>query len=136
MGRMSVWVVLIALGVVAAFPPRIEGQQGGTAASQMGRAPTETDIYCAGFFTHRSLGAGMTVLGSEDGGFKNEYGDRDFIYLSKGQAASPGGQYMLVRAMKDTNPRDSFPGGGRRGAGRGTLHAEIGRSQGRRVHDG
>ena len=136
MGRTSVWVVLIALGVVAVFPPRIEGQQGGTAASQMGRAPTETDIYCAGFFTHRSLGADMTVLGSEDGGFKNEYGDRDFIYLSKGQAASPGGQYMLVRAMKDTNPRDSFPGQRLMAAQLGTLYAEIARIQVRIVHEG
>src|SRR3989338_11266113 len=125
MGIMSVWVVLMALGVVTAFPPRIEGQQGGTAASQMGRAPTETDICCAGFFTHRSLGAGMTVLGNEDGGFKNEYGDRDFIYLSKGQTASPGGQYMLVRAVKDTNPRDSFPGQRQMGAQLRTLYAQL-----------
>ena len=138
MARASVWVVLMALGVVTAFPPRMAAQQGGTptAVSPMGRAPTESDIYCAGFFTHRSVEAGMAVLGSEDGGFKNEYGDRDFVYMSKGQAASPGSQYMLVRPVKDPNPRDSFPGQRLMVAQLGTLYAEIARIQVRIVHEG
>lgn len=138
MARASVWVVLLALGVVTAFPPRMAAQQAGTptAASQMGRAPTESDIYCAGFFTHRPPDAGMTVLGSEDGGFKNEFGDRDFVYLSKGQGASPGGQYMLVRPVKDPNLRESFLGQQKMVAQLGTLYAEIARIQVRVVHEG
>lgn len=145
MRRASVWVVLLALGVWTAFPPPIAAQGAfgatvqsatPTALSQLGKAPTDADIYCAGFFTHRSPGADMTVLGSEDGGFKNEYGDRDFIYLSKGQGVTPGGQYMLVRAALDTNPRESFPGQKLMVAQLGTLYMEIARIEVRIAHEG
>ena len=148
MARASVWVVLLALGVGTALPPRMAAQVGGassgatvqsaapTAVSQLGRAPTESDIYCAGFFTHRAPDAGMSVLGSEDGGFKNEFGDRDFVYVSKGPGASPGAQYMLVRPVKDPNLRESFPGQQKMAAQLGTLFAEIARIQVRVVHEG
>lgn len=139
MRRASVFVVLLVLGVAMAFPPRQAGaQQAGTrtAMPPMGLAPTESDIYCAGFLTRRSMESGMTVLGSEDGGFKNEYGDRDFIYMSKGPGATPGGQYMLVRPALDVNPRESFPGQKLLVAQLGTLYAEIARIQVQIVHEG
>lgn len=129
MGRTGVGVISLAIGLALAFPARMVAQ-GAQAA-----APTESDLYCAGFFTRRPMDAGMSVLGSEDGGFKNEYGDRDILYLSRGQGAAPGGQFMVVRPVRDTSPRESFPGQRQILLQLGTLYSEIARIQVRIVHE-
>lgn len=141
MSTKSFRLVAVSLGLALALPSWIAAQgtrppMAASAAAQMGRAPTESDIYCAGFFAPRSLEADMTVLGSEDGGFKNEFADRDFVYLSKGKATAPGGQYMLVRPVKDINPKESFPGQRQFVQRLGTLYAEIARIQVRVVQEG
>jgi len=55
------------------------------------------------------MDAGMSVLGSEDGGFKNEYGDGDLIYLSRGQGATPGSQFVVARPIRTEYPVDRTP---------------------------
>ena len=125
MGRIGGVVISLAIGLALAFPAWLAAQG----------APTEADLYCAGFITPRSMDAGMSVLGSEDGGFKNEYGDRDIIYLSRGQGATPGNQFIVVRPIRDTNPRESFPGQRQMMIQLGTLYSEIARIQVRIVHE-
>ena len=115
------------------FPGLLAAQQ-----PEAGMAPSDSDIYCAGFFTNRSIEPGLIVLGSEDGGFKNEYADRDIVYLSKGQGwiNAPGGQYMLLRPMKDINSREAFTGQNQLMLGWGTFYAEIARIQVQILHAG
>ncbi|MBI4465202.1 MAG: hypothetical protein HY647_10905 [Acidobacteria bacterium] len=128
--------VLLLPGRLASQPP--QQVSGSTPAREFGRAPTDADIYCAGFFTRRPIERGLIVLGSPDVGFKNEFADRDVLYLSKGQGwiTAPGGHYMLIRPLKDTNPRESFPGQRKLVSHLGTLYAEIARIQVQILHEG
>src|SRR3990170_6745579 len=109
------FLLLTAVSLLLGVPVCQAQEVSGSASAQppqFGLSPTESDIYCAGFFTHRPIETGLFVLGSSDGGFKNEFADRDMIYLNKGQGwiTAPGGQYMLLRPVKDINPRELFPG--------------------------
>ena len=111
--------------------------QSGAATARWGQSPTDSDIYCAGFFARQPIAPNLIVLSSEDGGFKNEYVDRDIIYLNKGNQAisAPGGQYIVVRPVKDVNPKEFFIGQRQLISQLGTLYAEIGRIQVRVVHE-
>ena len=94
MGRTMIWAVAAVFGLTVAFPAGMAGQALG---------PTDSDLYCAGYFTQRALGTGMEVLGGEDGGFKNEFGDRDIIYLTRGQGAAPG-TLVEIESPVDSSP--------------------------------
>lgn len=122
---------LLLPGRLASEPPQQVAGAASPPAQQFGRAPTDSDIYCAGFFTNRPIETSLIVLGSPDAGFKNEHADRDVLYLSKGRSGitTPGGHYMLLRPLKDINPRESFPGQRKLVASLGTLYAEIARIQ-------
>lgn len=104
---------------------------------QRAQAPTDSDMYCAGFFAPQPIAPYLVVLSNEDAGFKNEYVDRDVIYLNKGRQviSAPGGQYLMVRPVKDLNPKEHFPGQRELIAELGTLYAEVGRIQVRVVHE-
>src|SRR5688572_13818248 len=98
--RRSMLHIALAAGLLLAARP---------AAAQ--RAPGDTDLYCAGFFTTEFVEPGLTVQSSEDSGFKNEFADRDYVYLNRGQdtIVNTGGHYMLLRPRADHNRKDSFP---------------------------
>ncbi|MBI1955085.1 MAG: hypothetical protein HYS38_01685 [Acidobacteria bacterium] len=140
MGQKRFWVPL-CLGLMVGFSGALWAQQaspqGEAATAQRGQAPTDSDIYCAGFFARQPIAPNLVVLSNEDGGFKNEYVDRDIIYLNKGKQAisAPGGQYILVRPVKDVNPVEFFKGQRQRISQLGTLYAEVGRIQVRIVHE-
>jgi hypothetical protein len=91
--------------------------------------PSDADLYCSGFFTSRVIETGLRVQSSEDAGFKNEFADRDYIYLSRGKdtVVNTGGQYMLLRPKVDGNRKESFPGQALMVKGMGTYYSEIGR---------
>jgi len=128
-GRTMTWAVAAVLGLAVAFPPGTAAQ--GTQAL----APTDFDLYCAGYFSDSPVDTDMVVLRGEDGGFKNEFVDRDIIYLTRGQGAAPGMQFMVVRPVRDVNPRESFAGQRDLVRSMGTLYAEIARIQVRVAHE-
>lgn len=107
-----------------------------TRAQTAGQAPTDADIYCAGFFTRRAIAPDLVILGGSDYGLRFEYGDRDMIHLNKGAETikSPGGKYMVLRPLKDMNPTEPFPGQRELVARMGTLYAEIARIQINIIH--
>jgi hypothetical protein len=94
-------------------------------------APTDSDIYCAGYFTHQELPKTLSVLGGPDSGLVYEYGTGDTVYLNKGKKmiSAPGAQYMLVRPTKDMNSIEAFPGQSLLVSQMGTHYAEIARIQ-------
>lgn len=102
-----------------------------TPAQMAGRVPTDTDMYCSGFYSRAALDRSLTVLGGEDNGLKFEFADRDLIYLNRGLGFinAPGGTYMLLRAVKDLNLGESFPGQQKLLWNMGTLYTEIARIQ-------
>ena len=130
MGRTMIGAVAAVLGLAMAFPPPMAGQGNQTLR------PTDADLYCAGYFTHRTMGSGMTILRGEDGGFKNEFGIGDIIYLTRGQGASPGTEFMVVRPVYDNNPLEFYPGQRKMAKSLGTLYAEIARVQIRVSNEG
>lgn len=107
-----------------------------TATQMAGLAPTDSDVYCAGFFTHRAIESDMIVLSSPDAGLSYEFADRNIIYLNKGSKylKAPGGEYMLLRPIKDMDPTEWFPGQKALVSSMGTLYAEIARIQIQTVH--
>ncbi|MBI4459225.1 MAG: hypothetical protein HY648_04095 [Acidobacteria bacterium] len=136
MGHKSFWVPL-CFGLMLGFSGTLRAQQAGAVAARPGQAPTDSDIYCAGFFAPQPIAPSLAVLSSEDGGFKNEYADRDLVYLNKGRQAisAPGAQYILVRPAKDLDPLEVFLGQRQFISQLGTLYAEIGRIQVRVVNE-
>ena len=60
-------------------------------------APTDSDIYCGGFYTHRHIDPSFDVLGGPDNGLTFEYSAGDSVYLNKGSkfVNSPGGEFLL-----------------------------------------
>ena len=127
MNRTIIWAAGAVFALATTFPVR---------AAAQAPAPTDSDLYCAGYFTQGSMDTGMTILGSEDGGSKNEFADHDIIYLTRGQGASPGTEFMVVREVRDLNPRESFPGQKRMWMDLGKLYAEIARIQVRVASEG
>ncbi|MBI3933632.1 MAG: hypothetical protein HY316_03005 [Acidobacteria bacterium] len=98
---------------------------------------SQSDLYCAGFFTQRPIETGLFIQGSEDGGFKNEFATGDYVYLSKGRDAitGPGGQYTILRPVKDVNRKEAFAGQRAMLMGLGTLYTEIGRLEVAVLHE-
>ena len=94
-------------------------------------APTQSDLYCAGFFTRRNIETGLIVQSSEDGGFKNEFHAGDYVYLNHGRdvIANVGGQYAIIRPMKDANLKEAFDGQDMLLRDMGTPYAEIARME-------
>lgn len=131
---LAVLILLAAAGLTAraqtSEAPRL------TAAQRAVEAPTDADIYCAGFFSGTPVGSDLTVLSGQDNGLRFEYGERDIVFLSKGaeRIKAPGGQYMLLRPVKDMNPTPPFPGQRELIARMGTIYAEIARIQISIVH--
>lgn len=117
-------------------PRSMPEQPATTAAQRAGRAPTDADVYCAGFFTRRAISPELIVLGGEENGLKFEFGDRDIVYLNKGAEVvkSPGAKYMLLRPMQDVDSTEPFPGQRNLVKRLGTHYAEIARIQVNVVH--
>ncbi|HLA40944.1 MAG TPA: hypothetical protein VJ417_13165, partial [Candidatus Glassbacteria bacterium] len=112
--QMMLWT-----GLLLAGPARLLAQS----------ALSQSDLYCAGFFTRRPLEAGLVIQGSEDGGFKNEFATGDYVYLNRGSDAitGSGGQYAILRPVKDVNRKEAFAGQQMLLREMGSLYAEVGR---------
>jgi len=98
---------------------------------------SQSDLSCAGFFTHRTIETGLSILSSEDGGFKNEFATGDYVYLNKGKdvVTVSGGQYTLIRPLTDVNRKEGFAGQRMLLRSLGTYYAEVGRIEVSVVHD-
>jgi hypothetical protein len=143
-------IVAGALGAVAQTPPQdpLQDQsalqaatpsmmaQAPSAAQSASLAPTDSDVYCAGFYTHRAIDASFAVLGGPDNGLKFEFSAGDNVYMNKGSKfiKAPGGDYLLVRPIKDLSPVEAFPGQLKLVFAMGTLYAEIARIRIQVVH--
>src|SRR5689334_6043087 len=65
-------------------PPQEPEPSPATAAEMAASAPTESDLYCAGFFSPTPVAANLFVLTSQDHGMSYEFVDRTLVYLNKG----------------------------------------------------
>lgn len=91
-------------------------------------APTDSDIYCAGFVTPQGMTRNSYVAGGWETPSQSLFADRDYIYLTGG-TYNVGGKYSIYRLVKefDFNIYEPYPGQKKDAKALGTMVAEVGR---------
>jgi len=90
------------------------------------QTPTYADIYCAGFISKQVLPNANYVAGGLQTPNTTKFVTGDIVYLS-GTGYTLGGQYEIVRELKDQNRYEVFPGQRRTLDQMGQPYGEIGR---------
>jgi hypothetical protein len=71
--------------------------------------PTYADVYCAGFISRQTLPDANFVAGGLETPQTTKFANGEIVYL-KGSGYSAGAQYEIVRALRDVNEYEVFPG--------------------------
>jgi hypothetical protein len=71
--------------------------------------PTYADVFCAGFISRQTLPDANFVAGGLETPQTTKFANGDIVYL-KGSGYSAGAQYEIVRALRDVNEYETFPG--------------------------
>ena len=90
------------------------------------QTPTYADMYCAGFISKTLMPNANYVAGGLQTPNTTKFVTGDIIYLAGGGYAL-GGQYSILRELKDQNRYEVFPGQGKMLAATGQPYGEIGR---------
>jgi hypothetical protein len=88
--------------------------------------PTQADVYCAGFISQHSLPDAHFVNGGLQTPETTKFVTGDIVYL-RGSGYTAGAQYEIVRALRDINEYEIFPGQRKLLKAAGQPYAEIGR---------
>jgi hypothetical protein len=88
--------------------------------------PTYADIYCAGFINRQSLPDANYVAGGLQTPSTTKFVRGDVVYL-KGQGYTPGAEYEIIRALRDINEYEMFPGQKKLLKATGQPYEEVGR---------
>jgi hypothetical protein len=87
----------------------------GTTATSVGfpiqrvQMPTYSDVYCAGFINRHSLPDANFVAGGLQTPSTTKFVNGNVVYL-KGSGYTVGAQYEIIRALRDINEYEMFPG--------------------------
>ena len=73
------------------------------------QTPTYADLYCAGFINKQTLPDANYVAGGLQTPTTTKFTRGDMIYL-QGTGYSAGAEYEIVRALRDVNEYEMFPG--------------------------
>src|SRR5436853_3263149 len=87
--------------------------------------PTYADLYCAGFISKQLLPDANYVAGGLQTPNTTKFVTGDIIYLAGG-GYTTGGQYTIVRELKDQNRYEVFPGQAKAVNSAGQPYGEIG----------
>ena len=90
------------------------------------QTPTYADLYCAGFINKTLLPDANYVAGGLQTPNTTKFVTGDIVYLAGG-GYTTGGQYSIVRELKDQNRYEVFPGQAKVLAATGQPYGEIGR---------
>jgi hypothetical protein len=88
--------------------------------------PTYADVYCAGFISRQSLPDANFVAGGLQTPSTTKFVTGDVVYL-KGSGYSIGAEYEIVRALRDVNEYEMFPGQKKLLKATGQPYQEVGR---------
>jgi hypothetical protein len=88
--------------------------------------PTYADVYCAGFINRQSLPDARFIAGGLDTPFTTKFVKGDVVYL-QGTGYSAGAEYEIVRALRDVNEYEMYPGERRLLKETGQPYMEVGR---------
>jgi len=88
--------------------------------------PTYADLYCAGFISKQILPDASYVMGGLQTPSTTKFTRGDMVYL-KGTGYSAGAEYEIVRALRDVNEYEMFPGQKKLLKETGQPYEEVGR---------
>jgi hypothetical protein len=88
--------------------------------------PTYADLYCAGFISRQTLPDANFVMGGLESPTTSKFLRGDIIFL-KGSGYTTGAEYEIVRAMRDVNEYEMYPGERKLLKTTGQPYAELGR---------
>lgn len=71
--------------------------------------PTYADVYCAGFISRQTLPDANFVAGGLQTPQTTKFANGEIVYL-KGAGYSAGARYEIIRALRDVNEYETFPG--------------------------
>ena len=88
--------------------------------------PTYADVYCAGFINRQTLPDANFVAGGLQTPNTTKFVKNDIVYL-EGTGYSLGAQYEIIRALRDIDEYETYPGQDKVMKATGQPYAEIGR---------
>jgi hypothetical protein len=94
--------------------------------TQRVQMPTYADIYCAGFISRQTLPDANFVAGGLETPGTTKFVRGDVIYL-EGRGYSAGAEYAIIRALRDVNEYEMFPGQSKLLKATGQPYEEVGR---------
>ena len=97
-----------------------------TFPSERVQTPTYADIYCAGFISKQTLPDANFISGGLHTPSTTKFQRGDVVYLS-GTGYTTGAEYEIVRALRDVNEYELYPGQKKLLKAAGQPYAEIGR---------
>src|SRR5947209_6888762 len=133
-GLLMLFVAILATAVYAqsndsAAPDAAPQGTAPTSASfptQRVQTPTYADLYCAGFISKQTLPDANYVAGGLQTPTTTKFTRGDMIYLS-GTGYSAGAEYEIVRALRDVNEYEMYPGEKKLMKESGQPYEEVGR---------
>jgi len=94
--------------------------------TQRVQTPTYADLYCAGFISKQILPDANFVAGGLQTPTTTKFTRGDLIYL-QGTGYTAGAEYEIVRALRDVNEYEMFPGEKKLLKETGQPYEEVGR---------
>jgi len=88
--------------------------------------PTYADIYCAGFINKQTLPDANFIAGGLQTPSTTKFVRGDIVYL-EGSGYTVGAQYEVIRALRDLNEYEMFPGQKKVLKATGQPYMEVGR---------
>ena len=88
--------------------------------------PTYADVYCAGFISRRTLPDANFISGGLETPTTTKFAKGDMVYL-QGSGYTAGAEYEIVRALRDANEYEIYPGQKKLLKATGQPYEEVGR---------
>ena len=88
--------------------------------------PTYADVYCAGFISKRTLPDANFISGGLETPTTTKFAKGDLVFL-QGSGYSAGAEFEIVRALRDVNEYEIYPGQKKLLKATGQPYEEVGR---------
>jgi hypothetical protein len=134
MKKTGLFVLLLSTAVWAQSSPdanSVEAPQGTSPTTvsfptMRVQTPTYADLYCAGFISRQTLPDANYIVGGLQTPTTTKFTRGDVVYL-QGTGYSAGAEYEIVRALRDVNEYEIYPGQKKLLKATGQPYEEVGR---------
>src|SRR4029077_18140915 len=132
MKKTGLFVLLLATaawaqgGADAPADPQGTSPTSNSFPTQRVQTPTYADLYCAGFISKQILPDANFIAGGLQTPTTTKFTRGDLIYL-RGTGYTAGAEYEIIRALKDLNEYEMYPGQKKLLKETGQPYEEVGR---------